>query len=168
MKKINIFAGNENTLRAYEICKAGKFKMKLFSSENSDGQSPDSEQMKRLNEWLGEVTTQETKEAHILIECVNPDFNSIVSQRNIETIEDVNERIKQIKEVSIELNLNEASLALLKAAYQRLGLQPYEIEIIINVAKTICWLDRQETVNPAHIAEAIQYRSIDREFIKNK
>lgn len=167
MNKINIFAGNENTLRAYEICKAGNFKMKLFTSENIDGQTPDSEQMRRLNEWLGEVTTQDTKEAHILIECVNPDFGSIISQRKTETIEDVKDRLKSFKKADFDPVLNEASQTLLKTAYVRLGLQPYEIEIILNVAKAISQLDDSTNTNPMHIAEAIQYRSIDKE-IQNK
>ena len=62
-------------------------------------------------------------------------------------------------------HLNEPSVSLLKTAYERLGLQPYEVEIIISLAVTIAKLDQSTEIRTEHVAEAIQYRSVRPEDI---
>jgi magnesium chelatase family protein len=51
---------------------------------------------------------------------------------------------------------------LLAAAFDRLGLSPRARERILKVARTIADLDGAQTVGVAHVAEAIQYRALDR------
>ena len=51
---------------------------------------------------------------------------------------------------------------LLAAAFDRLGLSPRARERILKVARTIADLDGAQTVGAAHVAEAIQYRALDR------
>jgi magnesium chelatase family protein len=58
--------------------------------------------------------------------------------------------------------LDEAGAALLETAIQRLGLSGRGYHRILRVARTIADLDDTEALEAQHVAEAIQYRSLDR------
>lgn len=68
------------------------------------------------------------------------------------------------KEIRKFCKLDETSQNLLKNAMTRLGFSARAYDKILKVARTIADLDSSENIQPYHISEAIQYRSLDRNY----
>ena len=66
------------------------------------------------------------------------------------------------RQVRAHCRLDASGQGLLKSALTRLGLSARAHDRILKVARTIADLDGAQAVEAAHVAEAVQYRSLDR------
>lgn len=97
-----------------------------------------------------------------------------IRERVMQARERQNERYKDLeisynaqmgpKEIERFCELDEASSALIRTAMEKLNLSARAYDRILKVARTIADLEGEVHIGSSQIAEAIQYRSLDREF----
>ena len=67
-------------------------------------------------------------------------------------------------DMRIYCKTDEESERLLRSAFMKLGLSARAYTRILKVARTIADLDGSENIMKKHVAEAVQYRSLDRSY----
>ncbi len=121
---------------------------------------------------------------HIEVPAVN--FEELSGYPTGECSEIIRERINKARQIQLErfekmkkiycnahmlssqirkfCKINEASKKLLKMGMTRLGLSARAYDRILKVSRTIADLANSEYISEVHIAEAIQYRTLDRQL----
>ena len=99
--------------------------------------------------------------------------NTVLSKHSSENTETILNRVHSVKEKYEKnvdfvflnnLKLNETCLAILKSAMSKLTLDPYRLFIIKHVSYTISLMDGSKNIQPEHIAEAVQYLTVEDEL----
>jgi magnesium chelatase family protein len=138
-----------------------------------------------VQKYLSKVSGPLLDRIDIHIEVTPVDFDQLTDARKSEKSEVIRERVVKAREVQsarydaldgIFCNaqmsatmarefcvLNQASNGLLKNAMNKLKLSARAYDRILKVARTISDLAGSPDIKTEHLAEAIQYRSLDRE-----
>lgn len=151
----------------------------------NDPDAPVMTSQAEMQRYLGKISGPLLDRIDIHIEVTPVPFEKLSSEHKAESSNDIRERVTQAREIqtirfetlenvhyNAQMNtkqireycrLSDSSLALLKNAMERLQLSARAYDRILKVARTIADLDSSTAVTEVHIAEAIQYRSLDRE-----
>lgn len=121
----------------------------------------------------------------IHIEVQKVEFEQLAERRKGEKSEEIRKRVllareiqrERYKDLKISYNaqigpkeiekycsLDESSFSLIKTAMEKLNLSARAYDRILKVSRTIADLEGSENILSYHVSEAIQYRSLDREF----
>lgn len=135
--------------------------------------------------YLNKVSGPLLDRIDLHIEVTPVSFDKISSDRKAESSTVIRERVIRARDVQIKrfenytdiysnammpsqmvkeiCVINEAGKLLLKTAMERLGLSARAYDRILKVSRTIADLEGSDNIKIEHLAEAIQYRSLDRD-----
>ncbi len=138
-----------------------------------------------VQRYLSKISGPLLDRIDLHVEVVPVGFDEMTSNRKTENSEQIRERVVKAREIQTErfkdkddvfcnammpsnmvkdiCQINEAGRALLKTAMERLGLSARAYDRILKVSRTIADLAGTSEIKIEHLAEAIQYRSLDRE-----
>ncbi|MFD2512687.1 YifB family Mg chelatase-like AAA ATPase [Pontibacter locisalis] len=138
-----------------------------------------------VQRYLNKVSGPLLDRIDLHVEVTPVTFDEMTATRKSEDSASVRERVVQARQKQTErfketptvhsnammpsqmvkelCQINEAGRTLLKTAMERLGLSARAYDRILKVSRTIADLAGSEVIKIEHLAEAIQYRSLDRE-----
>ncbi len=141
-----------------------------------------------IQRYMAKISGPLLDRIDIQIEVPAVDFKDLASKRKGESSEEIRKRVVAAREIQRKRFLNhphlhsnadmgsrevrefcrldETGAALLKTAMKSFGLSARAYDRILKVSRTIADLENSENILPAHVSEAIQYRSLDRELWK--
>jgi magnesium chelatase family protein len=151
----------------------------------NDGKSPISSSPAEMQRYLGKISGPLLDRIDIHIEVTPVPFEKLTEKQKSESSVVIRQRVTSARAIQTErfknsnsvhynaqMNVNQirtycildsASTSLLKKAMKHLNLSARAYDRILKVSRTIADLQGDEYINKDHVAEAIQYRSLDRE-----
>lgn len=139
-----------------------------------------------ISKYIGKISGPLLDRIDIQIEVTPVKYEKMESNEKIETSKTIRERVNKARTIQIErykndgiysnsqltpaliekyCKIDDSSKKILKGAFERLGLSARAHGRILKVARTIADLENEANINSMHIAEAIQYRSLDKNGI---
>ena len=142
----------------------------------------------QIQKYLGRISGPLLDRMDLHVEVPRVIFEQLRTDSNSESSATLREKVLLAREIQLQrfarykfkLNsqmrpadvkrfcrLDEASEALLKNAFDRLKMSARAYDRILKVARTIADLDNAAGIKIQHLAEAMQYRSLDRKYWHN-
>lgn len=140
---------------------------------------------KAVTRYLSKVSGPLLDRIEIQIEVPPVEFSDLTSQIQEECSADIKKRVNKARYIQQErykgtgvkcnsgitpamLNkccpMDDKAQQLLGKAFDKMGLSARAYDRILKVSRTIADLDQSEVIKSIHIAEAVQYRSLDRKY----
>ena len=140
---------------------------------------------KTVSHYLSRVSGPLLDRLDLHVEVPAVDFDDLSSQQKTESSEEIKRRVDTAREIQNQrfrgtgiacnaritpdrlqeiCHLHPSAHKLLKEAFETLGLSARAYDRVLKVSRTIADLDQEEEILPHHVAEAVQYRSLDRKY----
>lgn len=138
-----------------------------------------------IAKYMGKISGPLLDRIDIHIEVTPVKYQKLQEDVKIESSSEIKKRVNEARKLQInrykEYNLysnaeltpsliekycklDSVSHKILQNAFEKLGLSARAYGRILKVARTIADLEKSENIKSQHIAEAIQYRSLDRKY----
>ena len=138
-----------------------------------------------ISRYMGKISGPLLDSIDIQIEVTPVKYQKLENNDNVENSEEIKERVDRARKIQLErykehgifsnseltpalsniyCKLNVQSKEIIQNAFEKLGLSARGYGRILKVARTIADLDGSEFIESQHVAEAIQYRSLDRKY----
>lgn len=141
-----------------------------------------------IEKYMGKISGPLLDRIDIQIEVTPVKYQKLEEEKTAESSENIKKRVNMARKIQQErykenaiysnaeltpklvnkyCKLDKESKKILQSAFERLGLSARAHGRILKVARTIADLEEKENIESNHIAEAIQYRSLDKKYWKN-
>ena len=140
-----------------------------------------------INKYMGKISGPLLDRIDIQIEVSPVKYEKLENEEMPESSEVIRERINIARKIQLErykgtnivcnsgitpsligkyCKLGKEEKEILQSAFHKLGLSARAYNRILKVARTIADMSQSENIKVEHLAEAIQYRSLDRKYWK--
>lgn len=140
-----------------------------------------------ISKYMGKISGPLLDRIDIQIEVTGVKYQKLESNNKIESSKDIQKRVNVARQIQRErykdekiysnseltpkliekyCQIDEESKKILQTAFEKLGFSARAYGRILKVARTIADLDQCEQIQIQHIAEAIQYRNLDKKYWK--
>lgn len=142
----------------------------------------------QIRRYMNKISGPLLDRIDLQIEVSRVPYQKLDSNKKEETSEEIRKRVNKARRIQLErykgqdifsnselppaliekyCKLDDKSKKILEDAFEKLGLSARAYERILKVSRTIADLDDSKDIKAYHLAEAIQYRSLDRKYFEN-
>lgn len=142
----------------------------------------------KISRYMNKISGPLLDRFDIQVEVKQVSYKNLIQKGKERTSKEIKEKVNRARKIQEEryknyniysnselspsmmesfCKLDKESETILHAAFDKLGLSARAYARILKVARTIADLDEEKDIKSKHIAEAIQYRNLDRKYWKN-
>ena len=139
----------------------------------------------QIKKYINKISGPLLDRIDIQIEVQSVEYQKLKDDKKEETSEIIRKRVNEARKIQLQryekyhifsnseltpqliekyCNIDNKCKKILELAFERLGLSARAYSRILKVARTIADLDNSNNIETQHLAEAIQYRSLDRKY----